>query len=603
MTERHYPLVVVNQPRQRYLIPILASIGLLLLLSITWISSTWLYVQPNIGVTGIEPAYVEGEPMSVILHWSDGQVIKQIDFEIPEADVKKTWYVNATRGEKRTRLPTVGWLPTLYTYTATFTTQNNKTYQLIGQFNLNKRDIVQPSSQIIGVEKNYNVGTEITYTLQAVDNRVLQKLIFMVRGTPIEQSWDVNAQQVAHPASFSTKGWEADRYYQYIFTVIDDAGNQFDTGGQFWLAEIDRIAPEATMTHIQPEYTIGDKVEYHFNATDNEKLRQIIFKVMPDRVNQIWHTSETFHKQQSSFSTKHWQAGEYEYQLQVIDHIENIKTIKGQFKLVEPAPLEMQPELFAGQLMGIKQAYKVGDTVNYSLENYDQHPIKTLVFEVQPNMKETIWREDEIAPVISNTFSTTNWQHGVYTYFITAFGQQDDILQRQQGTFTLTQPAQPFKAKVSNLLKICQQHFDAKRYTVGKKGTALACYREVLALEPHNQSAKKGLKAIEVKYHVFVESALRKQRWQSANLYLARLAEVNPNSPEINKLEKRLKKLRAQARQRNTHPKPQSKPAVASQPKKAVCPHCDCEELLTKLSIGVEPLTRQEQTYQRAHCQ
>jgi hypothetical protein len=255
--------------------------------------------------------------------------------------------------------------------------------------------------------------------------------------------------------------------------------------------------------------------------------------------------------------------------------------------------------------------------ISYSLENYHQHSIKTLLFEVQPNMKETIWHTDEIKPVISNSFSTTNWHQGVYSYFITAFGTQDEILQRQQGTFTLTQPPLTFQAKVESLLKDCQQHFAERRYTVGKKGTALDCYHQVLKLDVNNAEAKQGLKEIEIKYQAFIENALRNERWQSARLYLSRLADVNPQSSEIKRLETRLKILKEQARKRarqqqaksqsekqvTTH-RPVSKPAPKPKPApKNTCPHCNCEELLTKLSIGVEPLTSQEQTYQRAYCQ
>ncbi|WP_353571207.1 tetratricopeptide repeat protein [Candidatus Albibeggiatoa sp. nov. BB20] len=607
MTERHYPIVVVNQPRQNYLFPILALVGLLLLLTTVWFGSTWFHAQPQVAVKGIASIYVEGEPIHFMLTWSEGDVMKAVHLEIPDAEIHKIWNTNATRGEKTTRLSTVGWLPIQYTYTATFITKNHKNHMVTGMFQLDKRDIVQPSSQIIGIENNYNVGTEITYTLQAVDNRALQKAIFMVRGTPVEQSWDVNAQQIAYQASFSTKGWEANRHYDYTFTVIDDAGNQFDNSGKFWLIEIDHILPEGQVSGIENKYVIGDKVNYSFNVTDNEELKEVIFKVKPDRVSQIWHTNSANTENQSSFSTENWQAGDYEYQLKILDHVENEKVITGTFTLAEPQPLEMQNKPFTGQLLGIKQAYQIGDTINYSLENYHRDAIKTLLFEVQPNMKETIWHSEELKPVISNSFATTNWQHGVYSYFITAFGHQDEILQRQQGTFTLTQPAQPFKIKVASLLKNCQQHFAAKRYTVGKKGTALACYRRVLRLDANNAEAKKGLKAIEVKYHVFVESALKRERWQSAKLYLSRLADVNPKSTEIKKLKSRLKTLKNQARKRakqqaKSQPKKQeiSKPAPV---RKAACPHCDCEELLTKLSIGVEPLTSQEQTYQRAHCQ
>ncbi|MEK7989792.1 MAG: hypothetical protein VSS52_002200 [Thiotrichaceae bacterium] len=613
MTERHYPIVVVNQPRRNHLFPILAVVGLLLLLTTLWFSSNWFYTQPQVAVKGVASIYVEGEPIQFVLTWSGDDVVKEVRLDIANAGVNKIWHTDATRGEKNIRLSTVGWLPIQYIYVATFITQYNKNYTATGHFQLDKRDIVQPSSQIIGIEKSYNVGTEITYTLQAVDNRALQKATFAVRGTSIEQNWDVNTQQIAYQISFSTKGWEANRHYNYIFTVIDDAGNQFDSRGKFWLVEIDNVLPVGQVTGIKEQYEIGDKISYSISVMDNEELKKLTFKVKPDRVNQIWHITGRHSEQQSNFSTKNWQAGDYEYQLTVLDKVENEQVITGKFTLTESKPLIAENQPFAGQLLGIRQDYQVGNMISYSLENYHKHSIKALLFEVQPNMKETIWHTAEIEPVISNSFSTTNWQQGVYSYFITAFGQQDEILQRQQGTFTLTQRALPLKAKVVSLLKNCQQHFAAKRYTVGRKGTALNCYRQVLKLDINNAKAKQGLKAIEVKYHVFIENALKNQRWQSAKLYLSRLTDVNPQSPEIRKLETRLKKLKKQARERAKQQaksqakkqptsKPVSKPVSKPAPKN-VCPHCDCEELLTTLSIGVEPLTSQEQTYQRAYCQ
>ncbi len=607
MTEQNYPLVIVEQPRPNYRILIFATFGLLLL-AIGWFNTSWFDTQPNILITGIAPTYTEGEPINFSLIWSDGDVVKQVRFEIPKANVHKIWHTNATRGERKISLSTVAWLPTQYTYKITVITQNNKNYGLSGQFYLDKRDIVQPSSQIIGIESNYNVGSEVTYTLQAVDNRTLQKAIFTVLDTPIEQSWDVNTQQIAFQASFSTKSWEANRYYHYIFTVIDDVGNQFDRTGKFWLIEVDSIPPEAQLSGIKSSYVIGDKVDYQLKISDNEALKKITFKVNSDRVSQIWHTNQTSSEQQSSFSTEHWQAGEYEYQLTVLDHIENTKLITGKFTLQAPKPLAENNPSFVGRLVGIEQNYQVGDNISYSLENYHQTPTKSLLFEVEPDMKQTTWREDEIMPVMSNTFSTSNWQQGVYTYFITAIGEDKQILQRQQGTFALTQPAQPFEANAVSLLQICQQHFAARRYTVGKQGTALDCYRQVLELDASNMEAKKGLEAIEAKYQAFVENALKRQRWESAQLYLSRLAEVNPQLPAIKELQTRLDKLKAQqkrekAQQKSDKPKPAPPEKQVTTKLQSTCPHCDCEELLTKLSIGVEPLTHEEQAYQRAHCQ
>jgi len=96
------------------------------------------------------------------------------------------------------------------------------------------------------------------------------------------------------------------------------------------------------------------------------------------------------------------------------------------------------------------------------------------------------------------------------------------------------------KAKIVQLLRECNKHLKAKRLVTGNQGTALVCYREVLAIESDNAEALDGLKAIEQRYETWAERALDKKRFRKAKGYLERLETVNPDSPALADLKQRL---------------------------------------------------------------
>ncbi len=100
----------------------------------------------------------------------------------------------------------------------------------------------------------------------------------------------------------------------------------------------------------------------------------------------------------------------------------------------------------------------------------------------------------------------------------------------------------PQQAQVAELLKECQKHLDAKRLTTGRRGTALACYQEVLKREPGNAEALDGLQQIERRYQLWAENAFKNQQWHKIPFYLKGLELVNPQSPILNDLRERLKK-------------------------------------------------------------
>jgi formylglycine-generating enzyme required for sulfatase activity/uncharacterized caspase-like protein len=94
--------------------------------------------------------------------------------------------------------------------------------------------------------------------------------------------------------------------------------------------------------------------------------------------------------------------------------------------------------------------------------------------------------------------------------------------------------------QVGRLLRECAAHLAANRLTTGAGGTALACYRDVLALDRGNAQALAGLDTIAERYLGWAEDALDRGDKTSARTYLARLNKVSPEHPRLAQLRQRL---------------------------------------------------------------
>jgi formylglycine-generating enzyme required for sulfatase activity len=90
---------------------------------------------------------------------------------------------------------------------------------------------------------------------------------------------------------------------------------------------------------------------------------------------------------------------------------------------------------------------------------------------------------------------------------------------------------------ISQLLRTCQEHFDAYRLTTGVGGTALDCYSDVLKKDRNNMEALRGLKKIEATYVAWIERALSRGQKKRAERYMAGLRLVNPESPKLRDFE------------------------------------------------------------------
>jgi hypothetical protein len=99
------------------------------------------------------------------------------------------------------------------------------------------------------------------------------------------------------------------------------------------------------------------------------------------------------------------------------------------------------------------------------------------------------------------------------------------------------------KRELAQKLRECEKKFQADRLTVGKGGTALACYQWVLKKDPNNVQALTGLKNLEAHYVIGIKRAFFKGQRNKAKQYLAILRKINPQSSKLALLEKKLSTL------------------------------------------------------------
>ncbi|MDJ0957881.1 MAG: hypothetical protein QNI91_13520, partial [Arenicellales bacterium] len=91
---------------------------------------------------------------------------------------------------------------------------------------------------------------------------------------------------------------------------------------------------------------------------------------------------------------------------------------------------------------------------------------------------------------------------------------------------------------VEGILAVCESHFEANRLTLPKDRNALECYEQVLAIDPGNREAVKGLDTIESKYQDWLALAMTERDQEKTDRYRKILQKLNPDSPFVQQLEK-----------------------------------------------------------------
>ena len=99
-------------------------------------------------------------------------------------------------------------------------------------------------------------------------------------------------------------------------------------------------------------------------------------------------------------------------------------------------------------------------------------------------------------------------------------------------------PAQPksrteAEPSVATLLARAGDDVAAYRLTTPQGNNALERYRQVLRVEPQNQEAVRGLRAIVAKYVDMAYREISRNHYDEAALYLYRAAHIAPNAPSV----------------------------------------------------------------------
>jgi hypothetical protein len=600
----------------------------------------WYAAQTQPVKVSIQPEYTEGDTVEYVLEWNEEQRPKRVMFAVRNSPVKETWEITPLMRKKQGSFSTIGWETTQYTYLATVTARNGNSYTLTGVFDLQKRDIMQPSVEVTGINPRYKENAVIYYNVVSEDNRHLKQVTFSVKDTQLNEIWQVNAKTLSQEGIINTANWVVNREYAYVATAEDDAGNRFEKTGTFFLEGLDKTAPLGKIVGIFQDYHQGDSVNFSIEASDDHALQDIEFTVENGLVKQIWHTSNRESRQQSSFATTGWQAGNYEYVLKVSDASGNISVGKSSFTLGE---IDKTPPILTYK--DIAKSYTIGDTVNYALEATDNKELDKITLAVHPGTVQEMWVTSGTNYKLHASFSTEGWQPGNYTYIFTATDKANNSSGEVTGTFTLNPPA-PTHPDVATLLVECKEHLAADRLMQGRNGSAFECYHQVLEIEANHAEALAGIQAITLRYRDLIVNALQDNELDKAATFLARLEQVDAKADGIEELRRKLKQAQSVTTAPPPPPPPVAKPAPSPvkippppvkpvpapktslkqqvqrvikkktapaivekkppvpqpAPAPVVCRTCNCSDVLTKLSIGVEPLNQEEKAFLRAQC-
>jgi len=127
-------------------------------------------------------------------------------------------------------------------------------------------------------------------------------------------------------------------------------------------------------------------------------------------------------------------------------------------------------------------------------------------------------------------------------------------LQKCENNYTDTDKKTPFKKSCQSRLRRCQNLLDENAITTNKEGegneeTALSCYQEAQHLCPtHSSDIQEKFQEMEERYIYWIDIYLEKKLYdakkhEKVKNYLDGLRKVNPQSPDILKLEQRLQQL------------------------------------------------------------
>ncbi len=112
----------------------------------------------------------------------------------------------------------------------------------------------------------------------------------------------------------------------------------------------------------------------------------------------------------------------------------------------------------------------------------------------------------------------------------------DETETKQEQTGNKGQAREASESRVATLLREADALFAAQKLTTPKGGSALDRYRSVLALDPANTAAKKGIERIVRQYVAWADKAEKRGDLDKAISYLRRAATADPDNSSVRML-------------------------------------------------------------------
>jgi len=131
----------------------------------------------------------------------------------------------------------------------------------------------------------------------------------------------------------------------------------------------------------------------------------------------------------------------------------------------------------------------------------------------------------------------------------------------------LQQRFQNLQEKSLSGIALCESFLQTNDLTSGQYGNALDCYNEYLSKKPNSPKALNGLKIIESRFVHWAKKAIKRKDKNKLEEYLQKLAKINPQSQNLNKLEIIYKNQFINKQAPSSPPTKKSKPVVQVEPK------------------------------------
>jgi len=195
--------------------------------------------KPTAEIRGIQKSYTQGSAISLTAVGEDDQSVSQMAFRVENTSISQSWDVGGQSVAQKYDFPTSELKPGTYKYVLAVDDRAGNSGSCSGNFQIREKpDTVQPVGKIAGIRDSYTRGDEVSYTIQASDNKALKKITFKIAEMPSEaKAWQASGPSASYKSSFPTKDWKPGTY-SYSLLTEDMGGNVGEQTGEFVLKEV-----------------------------------------------------------------------------------------------------------------------------------------------------------------------------------------------------------------------------------------------------------------------------------------------------------------------------------------------------------------------------